>query len=138
MKNVAYFISSHGFGHAARACAVMHELNKMGEYHFIIFSEVPLWFFQESLKFKFDYQIYKSDVGLIQQDPFNENLTDTLKALEKIYPVSSDEIFRLKKIFSNLKIDLVICDISPVGIIAANDASIPTLSNREFYLGLDL
>ena len=132
MKNIAYFISSHGFGHAARACAVMHELNKMGEYHFIIFSDLPLWFFQESLKFIFDYQIYKSDVGLIQHDPFNENLKDTINALGKIYPVSSDELLRLTKIFSSLRIELVICDISPVGIIAANSASIPSLLIENF------
>lgn len=132
MKNIAYFISSHGFGHAARACAVMHEINKKGNCQFFIFSEVPLWFFQETLKFKFEYIIYKSDVGLIQQDPFIVNLKESLKALEKMYPVSRDEVLRLSKILSELKIDLVICDISPVGILAANSASIPSLLIENF------
>ncbi|HZK61294.1 MAG TPA: glycosyltransferase family protein [Anaerovoracaceae bacterium] len=132
MKKIAYFISSHGFGHAARAFAVMHELNKLGKYQFVIFSEVPLWFFQETLKFKFDYKIYKTDVGLIQNDPFIENLKETIKALEKIYPVASDELLGLSKILSKLKIDLVICDISPIGILAANSASIPSLLIENF------
>lgn len=132
MKKIAYFISSHGFGHAARASAVMNELNKLGKYQFVIFSEVPIWFFQETLKFLFDYKIYKTDVGLIQNDPFNEDLKETIKALEKIFPVASDELLELSKILFKLKIDLVICDISPIGILAANSASIPSLLIENF------
>lgn len=132
MKNIAYFISSHGFGHASRACAVMNELEKSGDYHFTLFTEVPQWFFMDSLNFEFNYKIYKSDVGLIQDDPFNENLSATIIALEKRFPVSINELVELSNSFSQLKIDLVICDISPVGILAADAVSIPSLLIENF------
>ncbi len=46
MGSLAYFISPHGFGHAARACAVMSAiLERMPGVRFEIFTEVPRWFF---------------------------------------------------------------------------------------------
>ena len=132
MKNIAYFITSHGYGHAARACAVMNELSRSGKFSFVIFSKIPLWFFSESLLVSFTYQDYDTDIGLVQKDPFNEDLPATLKALRNRFPVSKEEIIYLSNLFSQLKIDLVICDISPVGLIASKQSSIPSILIENF------
>ena len=45
---VAFFVSSHGFGHAARACAVGEALvAARSDTRFGFYSEVPAWFFKD-------------------------------------------------------------------------------------------
>ena len=47
---IAYFVTPHGFGHAARAAAVMVALQEIDPaIQFDIFTQVPRWFFQDSL-----------------------------------------------------------------------------------------
>ena len=47
VKRIAYFISPHGFGHAARAAAVMQAISDTdAAVGFEIFTTVPSWFFQ--------------------------------------------------------------------------------------------
>ncbi len=51
---IAYFISPHGFGHAARAAAVMEATYEMDPaIRFEIFTQVPRWFFHDSLSGNF-------------------------------------------------------------------------------------
>ena len=48
---LAYFVSPHGFGHAARACAVMQAMRAVWpRVVFEVFTLVPEWFFAESLE----------------------------------------------------------------------------------------
>ncbi|HYQ61402.1 MAG TPA: hypothetical protein VEP29_10130, partial [Desulfatiglandales bacterium] len=58
LKNrIACFISPHGYGHAARATAVMEALHHLDpEKEFEIFTEVPEWFFHHSLSGAFTYR----------------------------------------------------------------------------------
>lgn len=47
---IAYFVSPHGFGHAARSCAIMSALQaREPGIGLEIFTTVPRWFFAESL-----------------------------------------------------------------------------------------
>ena len=66
MCSIAYFISPHGYGHAARACAVMaamHELNP--SIRFEIFTTIPQWFFDQSIPGTFTYHNLLTDIGLV-------------------------------------------------------------------------
>ena len=54
---IAYFITPHGFGHAARAAAVMVALQAIDPaLQFDIFTQVPHRFFQDSLLGVHTYQ----------------------------------------------------------------------------------
>jgi hypothetical protein len=47
---IAYFISPHGFGHAARAAGIMAAMQESdASIRFEIFTQVPRWFFDDSL-----------------------------------------------------------------------------------------
>ncbi|MEZ4565569.1 MAG: hypothetical protein R2860_00925 [Desulfobacterales bacterium] len=70
--NLAYFVSSHGFGHAARSCAVMNAIFKRWPFvRFDIFTRTPEWFFKNSLAAPFVYHSCVTDVGLVQTDPLH-------------------------------------------------------------------
>ena len=56
---IAYFISPHGYGHAARASAVMDAIHDISpSLRFEIFTTVPQWFFEQSLTGPFAYHSF--------------------------------------------------------------------------------
>ena len=79
-RRVAFFISPHGFGHAARAASVMEALAEIeSSLQFDIFTTVPDWFFANSNSFGYQYHRLETDIGLIQKTPFEEDLPATVQ-----------------------------------------------------------
>lgn len=133
MKRVAYIVSPHGFGHAARACAVMAELRRhRATIHFEVFSEVPQWFFSESLPDGFSYHCFTSDVGMAQQSPLVEDLETTCDLLDRTRCDDPGTVGRLAARLQELDCDVVIVDISPLGLAAAAAAGIPSVLVENF------
>jgi hypothetical protein len=93
-KRIAYFVSPHGFGHAARAAAVMEAVCEMDPaVHFDIFTTVPGWFFDDSLKAAgFTYHQLTTDLGLVQKTAFEVDLDETLRRLNSFFPFSPAQI----------------------------------------------
>lgn len=128
---VAYFISPHGFGHAARAAAVMNALYRFQpNIRFEIFTLVPRWFFHDSLNARFTYHETLTDIGLAQESSLKENVPQTLKRLREFLPFNQSLISTLQSQIS--KCNLVICDIAPLGIAVARAAGIPSVLIENF------
>jgi uncharacterized protein (TIGR00661 family) len=130
--NIGYFISSHGFGHASRACAVIEKLTKIGDTNFFIFTTTPEWFFQNSLSLPYDYIETQTDVGLIQTNPFIEDMDKTIKALEIFLPFSDIRYAEFLRFISKIKLDLILCDISPFGLWIAEKLGVPSILVENF------
>jgi uncharacterized protein (TIGR00661 family) len=130
--NIGYFISSHGFGHASRACAVIDKLSTVGVTNFFVFTTTPEWFFRNSLSFPFKYFETQTDVGLIQSNPFIEDLDKTLKALENFFPFSDTHYDEFLQFIRKLNLDIILCDISPFGIWVAEKIGIPSILVENF------
>lgn len=143
MMTVAYFVTPHGFGHAARACAVMNALHRrLPSLRFHIFTTVPRWFFSESLTDCFEYHECESDIGLVQISPLEENLTATAERLERAPWRNPDVIESLARRLHFLNCGLVVADISPLGLRAACRAHLPSVLVENFtwdwiYRGYD-
>ena len=131
---IAYFISSHGFGHACRACAIMEELTRFldTEIHFDIFTGTPEWLFRDAGLSNFTYHPGAVDVGLVQLNPMEHDLprsVETINSYLESIPERSDALAAELK---NLGIETVICDISPLGIITGKKAGLPTYLFENF------
>lgn len=132
-KHYLYFISPHGFGHAARSAAVIQSILEEDPANRVeIFSGVPEWFFRESIKGHFDYQLLKTDVGLVQKDSMTEDLDATLTALGIFFNQMPLECSAIKEKFAGTHIDGVICDISPLGIELARLMKVPSILIENF------
>ncbi len=132
-KHIAYFISSHGFGHAARASAVMQAMAERDPaICFDIFTKTPKWFFQESLSSAFSYSSIQTDIGLSQKTPFHADLSLTIEQLDTFYPFQARLTSELARQLKQKKIGLIICDISPLGIAVAKQADIQSLLIENF------
>lgn len=132
MKQIAFFISEHGFGHAARASAIIENLIESGLYQVHIFSQVPTWFFDFPDKKGITFHSIKADVGLVQTDPFHIDLEKTLIELDHFY--SQDRLVPrgISELIRASQIDLIISDISPLGLLAAQQTGIPSLLVENF------
>ncbi|NSW51414.1 MAG: hypothetical protein HPY85_02780 [Anaerolineae bacterium] len=130
---IAYFISPHGFGHAARAAAVMQASQSLrDDLHFDLYTSVPAWFFEQSGITWFRWIDTRTDIGLLQSTPFTEDIPATLTALHQFYPVPDALLDLLAAKLVENRTALVICDIAPSGILAAQKAGIPSVLVENF------
>jgi UDP-N-acetylglucosamine:LPS N-acetylglucosamine transferase len=132
-RQIAIFITPHGFGHAARACAVIEALKKQApDLHPHIFTSVPQWFFEDSIGTDFTYHHCQTDIGLIQRSSLQEDLSATYKALDTFYPLKSQLISRISQEVSEAKIDLIYSDIAPLGLMVGKQLGIPGVLVENF------
>ncbi len=129
---LAFFVSPHGYGHAARACAVMDAiLRRRPQTRFRIFTTVPPAFFEASLPAgTFTYHHLESDVGLVQKTPLEEDVPATRRALARLYPPTPARLDALTEDLRDCR--GVLCDISPLGIAAARRAGLPSVLIENF------
>jgi len=129
----AAFVSPHGFGHAARASAVLHALHQREGARFLLFSTVPRWFFDESLEDLYDYHEVRSDVGLVQESALEHDVRATVQALDDFASLEDGErVAELAGILEGAGARAVLCDIAPLGIAAAERAGVPSLLLENF------
>ncbi|MFC1896037.1 hypothetical protein ACFL0Q_05190 [Thermodesulfobacteriota bacterium] len=130
---VAYFISPHGYGHAARAAAVMAEMHERAPgVVFEIFTSVPSWFFHDSVQGPFEYHDCVTDVGLVQRTALAVDLSKTVQALDSFFPLDNHLVGSLAATLEQKRCALVVCDISPLGIAVARGAGIRSVLVENF------
>jgi len=132
-KRIAYFVSPHGFGHAARAAAVMQAISEIdAAVEFEIFTTVPSWFFQDSMSASFNCHARLTDIGLVQKTAFQADLNQTISCLNDFLPFPASLISEIAATITTLHCVLIICDISPLGIAVGSEAAIPTVLIENF------
>lgn len=133
MKRIAYFISAHGFGHAARSCAIMSEMARCDpQLTFEIFSNAPEWFFEDSLRVSYTLHPVLTDIGVVQASPLSEDIPATLAKLNEYYPLDPKLVFEVSDTIRDLDCSLIISDISPLGIAAAQLTGLPVVLVENF------
>lgn len=130
---IACFVSPHGFGHAARICAVLDALRqRIPQLHAHIFTTVPQWFFEESLLGGFTYHTCLTDIGMAQTSPLHEDVETTAARLDAFLPFLASRIDELAATVRTIAAHAVLCDISPLGIAVAAAADLPSVLIENF------
>src|SRR5438093_3552811 len=120
---IAYFVTPHGFGHAARASAVMVALQEIApDIQFDIFTQVPHWFFQDSLVRDGRYYHVCTDIGLVQTTSLHEDLPATVRRLDSFFPCDGALVTTLAALLRSAACALVLCDIALVSSRAVGAA----------------
>lgn len=132
-KRIAYFVTSHGFGHATRAAAVMDAIAAIdASIQFEIFTTVPSWLFEDSLCVPFTYHALQTDFGIIQTSAFQIDVGATLQHLNRFYPFKQRQVMEISRQIKQLNCGLIVCDIAPLGILVAAAAGIPSVLVENF------
>jgi hypothetical protein len=130
---IACFVTPHGYGHAARAAAVMNAIRQARpEAFFHIFTRVPAWFFQMSLRDGFTMHDALTDIGLVQATSMDEDLAETIRRLDALLPFREETVCALAGAIRREGCRLVLCDIAPLGIAAARAAGVPSFLVENF------
>lgn len=131
--HIACFVSSHGFGHAARSSAVMNAIYEQWPYVFFeIFTETPEWFFSQSLRAPFACHRIKTDIGMVQTSALRFDLDETIAALDGFLPFDKRRLDDLADMIGKMDCQLIIADISPLGIVVGKRAGIPSVLIENF------
>ncbi|MEK9634172.1 MAG: hypothetical protein VW622_10065 [Opitutae bacterium] len=133
--NLACFATSHGFGHATRAVAVLRALaqNEPG-LTVRVFSTLPDWFWTENLSPDVTFHAHRleTDVGLVQKSPFEHDLDQTITRLESFLAFDEPPLEDTRKTLRETQPDLILCDVSPLGLVLGKELDIPTVLVENF------
>lgn len=108
----------------------MQALAKRESVQFVIATTVPKWFFSQSLEAPFTYHSILTDIGMVQLTGLEENIPATSAALDTFYPLARSKVDTCAALFSQCR--MVVCDIAPLGILAAKQAKIPSVLVENF------
>jgi hypothetical protein len=129
---LACFVTPHGFGHAARTCAVLAALGGRLPLAAELFTTVPEWFFTESLPVPFAYHAVACDVGLAQTDAMSEDLPATVAALDALLPFDERLVGELAGTVRASGCAAILCDVAALGIAVAARARLPVALLESF------
>jgi hypothetical protein len=132
---IAVFVSPHGFGHAARSAALLEALaRRRPESRFEIFTTVPRWFFEDALggRVAFDWHGLATDVGLVQRTSVEEDLPATAEAVGRLVGSLDERAQGIATTLRELSCRLVVADISPLGLAAAEAAGLTSVLVENF------
>lgn len=140
---VCYYLTSHGFGHSVRACAVCEHLAPGTELH--IRTGVPRRFFEEELIRTFEYSDAVFDCGCLQSDSVTVDVGATVDAYARIEAANARRLADEVRWLQEQAFDAVVCDSPPFPIQAARAAGIPAMALSNFtwydvyseYVGMD-
>jgi len=139
MITICYYISDYGYGHAARSIAIIRMLVKKERKRLklIICASRSLGFLQESLKdcreIDIEYHPTTSDLGYCLKTNSIEPDIELLQARYGEYSAALPKESDKEKFFLlQNKVDLVISDISPIPLLAANLVNIPSIGVSNF------
>jgi hypothetical protein len=130
---IAWFISAHGFGHAARASALMAAIRRIRpDAEFLVYTTVPAWFFDDPAIQPLRVRNLETDVGVVQKTPLEEDPEKTLHRLNAFFPYADSYVRGLGEELNRNGVRFVVADISPGGILAAAMAGIPSVLVENF------
>jgi len=127
MPPILYYISSHGYGHAARQQAVIHELAKMG-HEIYVRTRAPKQFFRSATHVH--HQRY--DLGMIQADALSYDVAQTFQELAKFVTEQDALIAQEVAFLREIGAQIVISDMPPLAMEVAAAAGVPCIAITHF------
>jgi hypothetical protein len=128
--NIAYYLTSHGYGHSVRACAVCAHLSPNVSVHFR--TMVPESFFREELKRPFAWSAGSFDCGCLQSDSVTVDVEATLRSYQRIAAENRSKLVDEVAWCRDQAIDGIVADIPPFALEIGRSAGIPTIALANF------
>ncbi|MDQ7025905.1 MAG: glycosyltransferase [Anaerolineae bacterium] len=127
MTHIAYYISSHGFGHAARQQAVIRELAQQGAAVHVR-TGAPQKFFKHAAT----YHQQRYDIGLIQPDALSFDIGASLQWLADFLQEKDSIIEQEIAFIREQQIQLIVVDMPQIAFDIAAIADVPSVLVSHF------
>jgi UDP:flavonoid glycosyltransferase YjiC (YdhE family) len=129
---IAFYISGHGFGHAARDVELIRTMaDAERDVRFVVRTTIPAWLFERA-RASVDVQPLETDTGLIQIDSLRFDERQTILHAAAFYRTFEQRADAEARVLENLGVDLVVGDIPPLAFAAAERAGVKSLALGNF------
>ena len=130
---VVFYISSHGFGHAARDIQVVNALARLDRsIRVTLRTSVPGWFLDASLEVAADRVAGDTDTGVVQPDSVTVDEDATIRRAAAFYDTFPARVASERDLLRASGAALVVGDIPPLAFAAAAAAEIPSIAVSNF------
>lgn len=132
--SIAYYISSHGYGHGVRSCSIIRAMNELyPDLTVQIVSELPVGFLSNRTgSTRNPVRANSFDVGMVQLDSIRVDLAATLNRVERLHSKRKALVEQESAFLSGSGVNLVVADIPGIPIEAAALAGIPRVAVGNF------
>jgi len=129
---IVFYISGHGFGHAARDVEVINAIaRERRDARFVVRTTVPRWFFTGA-RTPLDVQPLETDTGLVQIDSLRFDEHETAARAAAFYRDFGRRVDAEAKVLRAGGADLVVGDIPPLAFAAAERAGVRSVALGNF------
>lgn len=131
---IAYYISSHGYGHGVRSCTIVRAINERHpDLTVHIVSELPPAFlFNQTGSTRNPIRARSFDIGMVQLDSIRVDVDATLEKVERLYAQRNEDALAESDFLAKTGINLVVADIPGLPLDAAALAGIPGVAIGNF------
>jgi hypothetical protein len=130
---VFFYISGHGFGHAAREMAVINALGAaLPDHAIVVRTSAPRWLFDQTVQVPISFLEGETDTGVVQIDSLRLDESATVARAAEFYRTLPDRVAAEASVLREHDARLVISDAPPVGCAAASTAGIPSVVLSNF------
>ncbi len=130
---IVWYISGHGFGHAARDIEVLNRLGiERPEIAIAIRTSAPRWIFDLTLTRPIDWQPLECDTGVVQIDSLRVDERETVRRASAFYQRFAELAGHEARWLQARGARLVVGDIPPLACAAARLAGIPAIALGNF------
>lgn len=132
-KNILYYITGHGYGHAVRSAEVIFALAELSSQTMIhVKTSAPSWLFTYKNNPKIQLHPCNIDVGAVQKNSFQVDIEATFHQVDSLlgswHKIQKEETEFVRK----NNIDLIVGDIPPLAFRIAHQLSIPSYAIGNF------
>jgi hypothetical protein len=133
-NSIAYYISSHGYGHGVRSCAIIRALNHLfPDLDVYIISDLPPAFLANRIgSVRNRIRPGSFDVGMVQLDSIRVDVDATLARVEQLIARRKELVSQELNFIRKMKFSLVATDIPALPLESAALAGIPRLAIGNF------
>lgn len=127
---IVYYITSHGYGHAVRACAICREFS--WNVQLIFRTLIPPTFFKGELRRPFEYSPGRFDCGCIQADSVTVNKKETLETYIRVAEQNEALLEKEAEWMLQTGVKGIVSDITPFAFEVARKAGLPSIAVTNF------
>jgi UDP:flavonoid glycosyltransferase YjiC (YdhE family) len=135
---VVFYVSGHGFGHAARCGAIIRELRRQASaVRVMVRTSSPAWLYPDAVQ----HVPLQTDVGVLQVDSLTILVDETIRQAAEFEQTRPRLLQREVAALSSLNPRVIVADTPPVAFDVAAELGIPGLALGNFswdwiYAGL--
>lgn len=128
--HIAYFITSHGYGHGVRATAIANCFST--DIKITFRTLLPERFFSEELNRQYSVLEARYDCGCLQSDGVTVDIKATLDCYREIAHKNRENLQKEIRWCAEQNVDLIVSDITPFAFEIAKCSNIPSVAVTNF------